>query len=63
MPVFFCEFCEIFNDTYFAVYFRTAASDRRFFVEMFKKFRAILKSSNGQMLPLHIVYTGILKGS
>ena len=57
------EFCKLFQDTYLIEHLRTAASDIDSFLEVFRKFQKIFKSTNEKMLLVYIVHTTILKGN
>ena len=53
----------IFEEKYLVEHLRTAASNRWFFLEAFRKFQKIFKSTNEKMLLISIAHAAILKGS
>ena len=58
--VFSCKFWEFIQDTHLVEHFKTAASDREFFLKTFWKFQKIFKST---MHLAYIVLTTIVKES
>ena len=46
LALLFLEICKFFQDSYLIERLRTLTSDRGFFLEVFRKFKKILKSTN-----------------